>query len=354
VINIKATAIAHPNFALVKYWGKRDELLKLPTVSSLSLTIDNLYTQATIEFSKDLDEDNYIINGKVVTGGKQLERLSNHLNLIRDVVSGDCNKGIIARVIGKDKKCNKDMAKLNAKVIIENNFPHALTNSSSNFTALTLAAWKALGMEMEKKEISKIARQGSGTACRSVFGGMVEWSKGSKKDGSDSYASQIHDHKHWAEIRTIMLILDPKDKKIKGGEGMKISKESSPFYEQWIKESEKDLKDIKMAIKQKDFSRFGKVMESNCLRMHSLMISSTPSLIYLKPETLVMIEKIKSLRENNLECYFTIDAGANIMLLCLEKNVEKIIESMEGIPFIHDFIICSSGEDAKLYDEHLF
>lgn len=355
MVNIKATAIAHPNIALIKYWGKRDELLKLPTVPSLSLTIDNLYTQATIEFSKELDEDNYVMNGKVVTGGKQLERISQHLKLIREVANGSCDKGIIARVIGKDnKKCSKDIAKLRAKVVIENNFPDALSNSSSNFTALTIAACKALDMRINNKEISMIARQGSGTACRSMFGGIVEWTKGSKKDGSDSFASQIHDNKHWPELRAIMLILDPKEKKVKGSQGMKISKETSPFYEQWTKESEKDIKDIKAAIKQKDFSRFGKIMESNCLRMHSIMISSSPSLIYLKPETLVMVEKIKSLRENNLECYFTIDAGANIMLLCQEKDVEKIIESLDGMPFIHDFIICSQGEDAKLYDEHLF
>jgi diphosphomevalonate decarboxylase len=292
------------------------------------------------------------MNGKVMTGGRQLERVKQHLDLIREVASGKNNNGIFSRVIKSNK--NGVVKNLYAKVTIENNFPDALSSSSTSFTALTLAACKAIGLDVSKKEVSKIARQGSGTACRSVYGGLVEWTKGGKKDGSDSHAVQINEHSDWQDLRAVMLILDPKEKKIKGSQGMKISKESSPFYEEWVKATEKDMKDMKAAITQKDFSRVGRIMEENCLRLHSLMISSSPSLIYWKPETLIMIEKIRNLRENDLNCYFTIDAGANVTLLCLEKDVERVIESLDGIPFIHDFIICSPGEDAKLYEEHLF
>ena len=242
-----------------------------------------------------------------------------------------------------------------AKVVSENNFPAAsgIASSSSAFTALTLAACKATGLELNQKEVSIIARQGSGSACRSIYGGIVEWKKGKKDDGHDSFAEQLHHKDFWPELKMIVFILDAKEKKVKSSDGMKISLKS-PFYNEWIKSSERDLKDIRSAIVQKDFTKVGNMMETNCLRMHSLMISSSPSLIYWKPETMLMIEKIRGLRENGLECYFTIDAGANIMMLCLDKDIERVLESIEGMPFIHDFVICSAGKDAELIEDHLF
>ncbi|MFH1440031.1 MAG: diphosphomevalonate decarboxylase [Candidatus Woesearchaeota archaeon] len=352
---MKSTAIAHPNIALVKYWGKRNEQLKLPTVSSLSLTLDNFYSKTTVEFSKDLTEDTLVINGKAVTGGRVLERVKEHLDLIRKTASEKSKRTILAKVMRK--KPNENIVKdMFAKIVSENNFPAAsgIASSSSAFTALTLAASKAVGLEMDKKDISIIARQGSGSACRSIFGGIVEWKKGKKDDGSDCFAEQIHDSNFWPELKMIVFILDAREKKIKSSDGMKISVKTSPFYDEWTKASEKDLKEIKQSIAQKDFTKVGTIMETNCLRMHSLMISSTPSLIYWKPETLIMIEKINSLRENGIECYFTIDAGANIMMLCLEKDVERILGSIEGMPCIHDFMICSLGEGAKHTDDHMF
>ena len=202
--------------------------------------------------------------------------------------------------------------------------------------------------------MSMIARHGSGSACRSFFGGFVEWKKGKGKDHESSYAEQLHGRDFWPELKMVVVVLDAHEKRIKSTAGMKICKESSPYYDSWIKASETDLQDIKQAFTQKDFTKVGSIMEKNCLRMHSVMISASPPLIYWKPETLILLDKIQTLRENNLECYYTIDAGANIMILCLEKDVEKILESMDGMNFIHDFIVCNAGDDAKISEEHLF
>ncbi|MBS3122148.1 diphosphomevalonate decarboxylase [Candidatus Woesearchaeota archaeon] len=350
--HIKATAIAHPNIAFIKYWGKRNEELKLPTVSSLSMTLDNFYTKTTVEFNESYTEDSFIFNGKPITGGIELQRVTKHLQLIR---------------LKTDKK-------LFAKVASENNFPTAsgIASSSSGFTALTLAACKSIGLigsvdddlnlkpdsnlkpDLNLKNISILARQGSGSACRSTYGGFVEWKKGEADDGKDSYAEQLFDEKYWPELKMIVLILDQKEKKIKSTPGMKISVETSPFYNDWTKISILDLQDVKAALNQKDFIKIGSVMERNCLRMHSLMISSNPSLIYWRPETLTLIEDIWSLRETGTECYFTIDAGANVMILCLDKDVDKILNVLEQLPFIHDFIICSAGKGVELSEEHLF
>lgn len=331
----KATAIAHPNIAFVKYWGKRDDKLKLPTTSSLSMTLDNFFTKTTVEFSDDYSEDSFNLNGKSITGGNMVEKVAFQLETIRKYA------GI------KDKY---------AKVMSTNNFPEAsgIASSSSAFSALTVAVCKALNLDIDKREMSILARQGSGSACRSIFDGIVEWKKGVKEDGTDSYAEQAFDKDYWQELKMIILIVDAKEKHVKSTNGMKITKETSPFYEEWIKANEIDLKNIKQAINQKNFSSLGSMMEMNCLRMHSIMISSNPPLVYWKPETLMMIEKIRQLRENSLECYFTIDAGANIMILCIEKDVEKIIQSFENMNFIHDFVVCSAGEGARLIEEHLF
>ncbi|MBI4454136.1 diphosphomevalonate decarboxylase [Candidatus Woesearchaeota archaeon] len=367
--HIKATAIAHPNIAFIKYWGKRNEELKLPTVSSLSMTLDNFYTKTTVEFNDSFTEDSFVLNGKPITGGIELLRVTKHLDLIRT----RADKNIKTKT---DKK-------LFAKVASENNFPTAsgIASSSSGFTALTLAACKSIGLDetdlnlksdsnlkpdlnpkpdsnlkhdLNLKHISIVARQGSGSACRSTYGGFVEWKKGEADDGKDSYAEQLFDEKYWPELKMIVLILDQKEKKIKSTQGMRISVETSPFYNDWAKTSIIDLQDVKAALNQKDFTKIGNIMERNCLKMHSVMISSNPSLIYWRPETLTLMENIKSLRETGTECYFTIDAGANVMVLCLDKDVDKILNILEQVPFIHDFIICSAGKGVELSEEHLF
>src|SRR5699024_7284824 len=182
---MKATAKAHTNIALIKYWGKRNEILKLPMNNSLSLTLDDLYTKTTVEFQSDLENDTFYLNGNVKQG-TSLQRVKDFLHLIR-------------RASGKNEY---------ALVQSENKVPTAagFASSASGFAALAAAATKAVGMDLNDKDLSRLTRQGSGSACRSIYGGFVEWQQGKELDGSDSFAVQLERENYW-DIRVAAVVL---------------------------------------------------------------------------------------------------------------------------------------------------
>jgi len=191
---MKATAIANANIALVKYWGKRDERLILPQNSSISMTLDGLNTITTVEFDKKYDRDIFILGDREFKEGKEFEKVVKHLDLIRE----------ISRIQGK------------AKIMSKNNFPTAagLASSASGFAALSLAGSKAAGMDLGVEKLSILARRsGSGSASRSCQSGFIEWLRGKKPDGSDSYAIQIAPSKYWPEFRMIVVIVSTTAKK---------------------------------------------------------------------------------------------------------------------------------------------
>lgn len=330
---MKATATANANIALVKYWGKRDEKLILPTNSSVSMTTDKLNTVTTVEFSKKFSSDKATINGKKISG-EGIEKITSHLNLIRKFAG----------------------TKLKAKIQSKNNFPTAagLASSASGFAALTLAATDALGLKLEKKGLSIIARQGSGSASRSILGGFVEWQKGTKKDGSDSFAVQVSGPEHWKEFCMIATVVSSKEKKVKSRAGMKQTLLTSPMYNGWIKTVQKDLETVKKGILKKDFSAVGKTAEHNCLKMHATMITTNPPIIYWEPATMKVIELVQELRENGTECYFTMDAGPQVKVMCLEKNALKIRKKLNALDGVQETIACSPGKEAGILAKHLF
>lgn len=330
---MKATAIANSNIALVKYWGKRNEELVLPQNSSISMTLDKLFTTTTVAFDKKLEKDSLKIDGEKATE-KELERVSKHLDLVR-------------KEYGEQ---------IYAKIESKNNFPKAagLASSASAFAALTLAATKALDLHLDKKEMSIIARQGSGSASRSIAGGFVEFEKGSQADGSDSFAKQIAPQDHWEELRMIVVILTTKEKKVGSNEGMGKTTSSSELYHCWLETIEKDLEKMKLAILEKRFELLGKTAEMNALKMHSTMITTEPHLIYWEPETLGVMKEVMKLREDGVECYFTIDAGPQVKILCLEKNAKKIEKHFSEFKGVKKTIICKTGGEAKLIEKDLF
>ncbi|MFH1390966.1 MAG: diphosphomevalonate decarboxylase [Candidatus Diapherotrites archaeon] len=330
---MKATAIANSNIALVKYWGKRDEKLVLPKNSSISMALDKLHTTTTVEFSKKLKEDSLKIDGRNATE-KELERVSKHLDLVRK----EFGEQIYARIESK------------------NNFPKAagLASSASAFAALSLAATKALDLHLDKKELSIIARQGSGSASRSIAGGFVEFEKGSQPDGSDSFAKQIAPQDHWEELRMVVVVLTTKEKKVGSSEGMDKTTLSSELYHCWMETIDKDLKKVREAIIEKNFPMLGRTAEMNALKMHSTMITTEPHLIYWEPETISIMKEIMKLREEGTECYFTIDAGPQVKILCLENNVKKIENHFSKFKGVKKLIVCKTGGEAKLIEEDLF
>jgi len=329
---MKATAIANANIALVKYWGKRNEKLILPYNSSISMTCDGLFTITTVDFSKKYKKDLVIINDEELKEDEK--NVLGHLERIREMA------GI------KEK----------AKIVSKSNFPVAagLASSASGLAALTLAATKAVGLNLNKKELSILARQGSGSACRSIFGGFVEWLRGQKEGGSDSFARQIVNENYWPEFRMIVTILTEEKKKISSRAGMAQTVETCPYYDGWLKTVNQDLDIIRKGILKRDFIAVGSQAEYNCLKMHALMMTTKPPIIYWLPATMEMIQNVIGWREGGLECYFTIDAGPQVKIICLEKDIKKIKIKLKNIKGIKKIIVCKPGEGAKLIDKHLF
>jgi len=328
----KATALANANIALVKYWGKRNKELILPYNSSISMTCDGLFTTTTVEFSDKYSEDTVIINDEELQ--KDEKDILGHLERIRKMA------GI----------------KKEAKVVSESNFPIAagLASSASGLAALTLAAVKATGLDLNQRELSILTRQGSGSACRSLFGGFVGWLKGEKEDGTDSYAEQIVDKNYWPEFRMIVTILTEEKKKIGSRAGMAQTVETCPYYQGWLDTIEEDLKIVRKGILEKDFAKIGLRAEYNCLKMHALMMTTKPQIIYWRPATIEIIQNVINWREEGLECYFTIDAGPNVKVLCLEKDEKEINKLLLGLEGVIKTIIAKPGDDAKIIDKHLF
>lgn len=330
---MKATAIANSNIALVKYWGKRDPNLILPHNSSISMTLDNLHTTTTVEFKETMSYHQITINGKK-THGEEFDRIADHLTLLQIPFKN----------------------KLFARVASVSNFPKkaGLASSASGFAALTLAGSVALGQNRSSKELSILARRGSGSASRSILGGFVEWQKGELSDGSDSYAIPIQDENYWPELAMIVSIISTEEKKISSRAGMSQTVETSPLYQAWLDTIELDIANMKEAIINRNFTQLGKIAESNALKMHSTMHTTSPPIIYWESGSLALMKEVQKLRESGMECYFTMDAGPQVKILCQQQNTERIQKEIRKIPHVKDTIICKIGKGARLTESHLF
>ncbi len=318
---MKATARANTNIALIKYWGKRDEKLFLPNNSSLSLTLDSFFTTTTVEFSQEVEKDSLQINGASSTN-EELLRVSKFLNIVREMAGVNTH----------------------ALVTSENNVPTAagFASSASAFAALAAASTKALNMELSKEELSMLARQGSGSACRSIYGGFVEWEKGERADGLDSKAVQLLPENQW-NLTILSAVVSSERKKVSSREGMKRTVETSPFYKGWLDTVHKDLLTVKTAIKEKDFLTLGEVMENNALKMHGTMLGAKPPVLYWEGGTIEVINCIYELRYSGIPAFFTIDAGANVKVLCTVEEESTVREALMMQKGVTKVITCHPG-----------
>ena len=321
---MKATAKAHSNIALIKYWGKRDERLNLPAVGSISLTLDALHTVTSVQFDSALNADELILDDEKA-GTKETARISAFLDLIRKMA------GIAYKV----------------RIKSQNNFPTAagLASSASAFAALALAAAKAAGMSLSKKELSVLARQGSGSAARSVYGGLVEMKRGSAVDGSDAYAVRLAAPDYW-DLRLLIAVTSEAKKPVGSTAGMRLSERTSPYYRAWVDNSENDLREMRLAVQQKDFEKVGELCEFSALKMHALALSSNPGLIYWNGATVEGMRLIRALRRTGLPVWFTIDAGPQLKALCLPEAAAKVTQALQNIPGVRRVIECRPGQDA--------
>lgn len=325
---MKATAIAPSNIAFIKYWGKKDEKLKLPENGSISVNLDNLLATTTVEFSSEFDKDSVLINNRSEI--KEVNRVIKHLDLIRKIA------GI----------------SLKAKIVSKNNFPlgTGLSSSSSGFAALTLAGAKAAGLELNEKELSILARQGSGSACRSIPDGFVEWLYGDTSE--TSYSQTLYPPDYW-KILDIVAVVSKEVKLTSSTEGQKIVS-TSPFFQTRLQNIKQKIVKIKKIFETKNFTELGELIEEEALELHAIMLTSAPSLIYWLPATLKVMRLVKKWRSEGLEVYFTLNTGQDIHLIIEEKNSVELIKRLKEIKEVKKIIINRPSVGARLVEKHLF
>ncbi|MGC4117709.1 MAG: diphosphomevalonate decarboxylase [Myxococcales bacterium] len=322
---MKATAVAHPNIALVKYWGKRDESLVLPHQPSLSMTLDGLSATTTVEFC-DRADDVAEIDGRALSG-KELARVVQTLDLVR------ARAGIQKR----------------AWMVSKTDFPNAagLASSAAGGAALAAAASWAAGIDGTPRELSILARRNSGSACRSVEGGFCEWKRGEASDGSDSFAVQVAPESHWPELRMVVVVTSSKAKEVSSRDGMKHTVQTSPFYPAWVGMVDGDLAEARAALLSCDLERLGAVAERNAWRMHATGMGAVPPVVYMRSATLAVVEELPALRASGLAAWFTLDAGPNPVVLCLERDASKVVEKLSPIPGVMRTVIAGPGPGVR-------
>jgi len=335
-ITVKASAIAHSNIALIKYWGRaqdHDPTLNIPSNDSVSMTkygLDDIHlqTHTTIEFSNYYEEDTAHLDGEVLSG-RHRDRILRVIDPLR-------------KYAGVDSKF---------KMMSKNDFPTeaGLASSSSGFAALAIATVNALNLDFTKEEISKYARLGSGSAARSIHGGFVYWNKGDSHD--TSFAHQICDPEEF-DMNAVIAIVHEGKKEVTSDVGHNFA-HTSPFDEVRIRKSEEQAQEIKKAILDDDFTTVGKIAEENCKYMHAVMMTSTPPLFYWSPETLRLIRSTPEMRQEGLDCYFTIDAGPNVHYFCRPETMYDLQKALEKIEGVRKTIPVKPANDSHVTERHL-
>ncbi|MEM0294413.1 MAG: diphosphomevalonate decarboxylase [Saccharolobus sp.] len=318
------TVSAPSNIALIKYWGKRgDERLNLPLNSSLSITLDDQLSVITkISLS---DKDLIIVNGKILSEEESKEYAGRVIEKFREI----SNKDFHVRI--------ESYAKFPVNA--------GLASSAAGVAALTFGLNELLGLDLSLKELSKIARIGSGSACRSMFGGFVMWERGVRDDGEDSYCYQLFPSDHWRELVDIIVIVSEEEKKISSRKGMIRTTQTSELVECRLKFIEKTMKELIDAIKNKDEKKFYYYVMRHSNNMHAVILDSWPSFFYLNDTSLKIMEWIQDFGK----AAYTFDAGPNPHILTTENNVSEILNFLNTLN-VKRVIISRVGEGPKLND----
>ena len=315
---VKATATAGSNIAIVKYWGARDAALRLPTNGSISLTLDAAATTTTVRFDPALKADALILDGQKA-GGDALARVSAHLDRLR----------ALGRVSTR------------AHVGSSNTFPMSagIASSASGFAALTAAGAAALGLNLTLRELSALARLGSGSASRSMVGGWAEWLPAARHE--DSYAVQIAPPEHW-DVRDLVAVVSRERKAVSSAQGHARA-HSSPLFAARLRQVETTLPAVRRAILARDFHALGTLAEADALSMHAIMLTSEPPLLYWLPATLELMQAVWAWRDEGAPCYFTIDAGPNVHVLTLPEAAQEIQTRLKAMSCVEQVIACGPG-----------
>ncbi len=314
-----AKAQAQPNIALIKYWGKSNVPKNIPAVDSLSITLDDLWTKMRVEFSSDFQRDKLSVNG--LSDTEMLPRVSS----------------CIDSLAGK----RRDFAYIES----ECNFPISagLASSSSAFSALVVAVNAALELKNNSNALACFAGAVSGSAARSLYGGFVEL----KSNLDEINLITLFDSQEWP-LRIVIAITDTQKKKISSSEAMIRSAGTSPFYSSWVDQQNQDIEIARKAILAKDFEKLAAISEHNCLKMHSIMWTSRPPIVYWNQATLECIKSIRHLQSLGESVFFTIDAGPQVKAICLKENETLIKDTLSQIDGVDSILTSGIGCGASL------
>jgi len=321
----RAAARAGANFALVKYWGKADARLNVPAVGSISITLDALFTETEVQLEPTLRSDELVLDGK--RRDEDIEKISACVDLLR-------------RKAGVDTR---------VRVTSRNNFPTAagLASSASGYAALVRAAETAFGLTLTPRERSIVARQGSGSAARSIFGGFVEMRAGSAPDGSDSFAEPLLESKEWP-LEVAIAVTAKGEKEIGSRSGMTRSASSSPYYAAWVAGQPPDLAAARAAIRARDFAALAEVAEHNCLKMHAAAFAALPPLVYWNGATMECLHAVRRLRAAGVAVFFTIDAGPQLKAVCAPGALTIVERTLRAVPGVLELLTSALGPGAEL------
>ena len=318
-----ATALAHPNIAFIKYWGNRDDVLRLPQNGSISMNLAGLHTHTRVSFDPGYEADTFLLNNQAQVGA-ELERVSQFLDVVRTMA-------------GKNWRAQVESA---------NNFPTGagIASSAAAFAALAVAASHAIGLDLTERQLSTLARRGSGSACRSIPPGFVEWLPGN--DSADSYAISLAPPAHWNLVDSIAVLKDTH--KVTGSsEGHQLAG-SSPLQQARVASSGERLDRCRQAVLTHDFDALASVVELDSNLMHAVMMTSTPPLFYWEPASIEIMKAVPEWRRSGLPVCYTLDAGPNVHLLCPEESAAEVRSRLEDIPGILQILTAAAGGGAHI------
>lgn len=332
MIHRTSSAIAYPNIALIKYWGKRDEELILPYGDSLSMTLDIFPTTTTVSLDDDLADDQVILNGDYADAST-LSRIRGFLGRVRQLAGCDTP----------------------ALIKTDNAGPTGagLASSASGMAALACAASDAYGLSVDRRGLSRLARRGSGSAARSIFGRFAIWYAPGEDDPDPdeaSYAEPVEDVA--VDLALVVGIVDDAKKNISSREAMAHTVATSPLFPGWIRAGQADIVAMRAALACGDLQKVGEIAEYNALGMHATMLAARPGIRYLSAASLGLLDCVAQLRHEGMCAYATIDAGPNVKVLCCFEDADRVAEALCEAVVGTRSVIARPGPEAHLVSHH--
>lgn len=320
------TAIAHPNIALVKYWGKAPLPGNVPAVPSLSVTLQQLATTTRLRLDPALDADQLTLNGiRQAASAATRVRVQQCLDYMRELAG-----------------CRQF-----AHVDTDNDFPTGagLASSASGFAALVVAADQAMGARLDQPDLSRLARRASASAARSLAGGFVTLAAGDQDP--DPAALQLASADHWP-LEVVIAVCTEAPKTVGSSEGMRSSALTSPFYRDWCRTAEDDQTRALRAVRERDFTALAEVAETSCLKMHAVMQTSRPALLYWNAATMNALQKIRELQRDGIQVFFTMDAGPQVKAVCPPDQASAVAGALASTAGVQRVLRSGLGEGARV------